>query len=293
MPHTDPTHNDACLRLPADECICAPSTDTTEAGARRRVGLPDGGYLEIPAEHYDKMVAAGAAIALSPEEEIADILELANAKHRPGCSHSRTGKCLCDYLAKWDDPDTTPLQAFTEQMAAEDRVIAIDTLPETSAWDGVFKGSPLFDEHGPLNAKADQPEPDPARPEEETTAEQIHADFDPVKRISADDYQPEAAPFPMEEKNYYPEVTHPGLKSLTVNGEIWEARGTMDGELLTAVNTALSAHSAAHKLQHNAYRELQNTMHAQMKRDHRTILFLTVSAVAGWALSLARGIWGF
>lgn len=93
----------------------------------RRVGLPGGGYLQIPAEHFEKMVASGTVIALSPEEELADILELANTNtrdtdtgHRQGCAFGRTARCTCTYITQWDrTPDyTTP--TFSPAFAARD-----------------------------------------------------------------------------------------------------------------------------------------------------------------------------
>lgn len=68
--------------------------------------------------------------------------------HRSGCPAQRTGKCLCDYLAQWDNQEQPAtleaskerLADFTAQMSDEGRIITIDTLNgRTSEWDGVFK----------------------------------------------------------------------------------------------------------------------------------------------------------
>jgi hypothetical protein len=41
--------------------------------------------------------------------------------------------------------------------------------------------------------------------------------------------------FPMEEKDYYPQVDKPGLTALTVNGEIWGPRTTAEAEKVTEI----------------------------------------------------------
>lgn len=35
--------------------------------------------------------------------ELFDMLVGVPHPHRPGCSHSRTGRCICDYIGQWDD----------------------------------------------------------------------------------------------------------------------------------------------------------------------------------------------
>lgn len=56
-------HSDECMKLPPFECICRPTLS----------------------------LVTGTGIVL-PE-----------AEHRPGCSIERTGKCICSYIAQWDE----------------------------------------------------------------------------------------------------------------------------------------------------------------------------------------------
>ena len=46
----------------------------------------------------------------------------------------------------------------------------------------------------------------------------------------------ESAPFPMEEKDYYPSIEKEGLRALTVNGEIWVPRRQQHTEQLDALS---------------------------------------------------------
>lgn len=216
--------------------------------------------------------------------------------HRSGCSHSRTGKCLCDYLAQWDraEPeDTKPLRDFTEQMAAEGRVITIDTLPgRVSEWDGVFTHP------GTLAPRNDTMIDNITWVNGTTTSisgagtlvipDEMMADFDPSKVklsgapefISASEYQrrqQEQGPTPFQ------------LHLTDIEGNPMPN----DHHLITEANQALKDATAVSKVQTEAYLQLHKKYLTQMKADHRTIVALFILSLGGWGLSIARGIWGF
>lgn len=196
----------------------------------------------------------------------------APAGHRSGCSHPRTGKCICAYLAQWDkhpgytaptftrSPELQKLHDFTEQMSAEGRIISIDTLPgRVSEWDGLFK------DPGTLNPRGDAT----GNLDERCTKHEHSWHFvkDHLSCEEWDDYVLGADGF--SEVTYHPDamVRLTGLAA--------------DRRVRAAELRAGNAHT---RTKH--WRE-------QARHWQKGYWFMAAAAVAGWGFAAARGVWGF
>jgi hypothetical protein len=174
---------------------------------------------------------------------------LPDTGHRKGCAFGRTARCTCTYLAQWDKhPDYTA---------------------------PAFSGGP--------------DKPALLGPGVMIIPDELWEDFDPTalkasgapEFVSASQYrarQEQPAPFPMEEKDYYPVIDKP-LKALTVAGEIWEPRRRR-------ANTYTRGQWQWLEGRRDHWRS-----RARANAGAAGIFFL--SAAAGWAYAIARGVWGF
>jgi hypothetical protein len=204
---------------------------------------PHGQHITVSQDHARRLIASGAV----EEEKFTGLLT--DTGHRKGCAFGRTARCTCTYLAQWDKH------------------------PEYTA--PAFSGGP--------------DKPALLGPGVMIIPDELWEDFDPTalkasgapEFVSASQYrarQEQPAPFPMEEKDYYPVIDKP-LKALTVAGEIWEPR-----RLRANTHTRRQWQWLEGRRDHWRSRARANAGAAG-------IFFL--SAAAGWAYAIARGVWGF
>jgi hypothetical protein len=160
--------------------------------------------------------------------------------HRPGCAFGRTARCTCTYLAQWDKHPAYTAPAFSGG-------------PDKPALLGpgvMIIPDELWEDFDPTALKAS------GAPE-----------FVSASQYRARQEQP--APFPMEEKDYYPVIDKP-LKALTVAGEIWEPR---------KFRLDQQERAEYHK--------------KRAKSWEKQVLITSILGTAGWAYAIARGVWGF